>query len=186
MINYTYTEAENELSQLSDDFNQWELANEEGPTIAHKVIRCRPLPEHFSQWHLASKDGWTVAHEGAMWRHLPTDFTQWDLATNNGWSVAQPTGHVAAYYGGLPDNFDRWGIDNIDGLSVLDYFLHYSCDSKCYNRFLTKWEMEKPACRAQGDWDVFKKMLPEVYTKYTIITFMNNEDSNKAIEMSML
>ena len=37
------------------------------------------LPTDFDQWQIADKEGWTIAHEAAYFDHLPLDFDQWDL-----------------------------------------------------------------------------------------------------------
>jgi hypothetical protein len=45
------------------------------------------LPIDFNQWDLANWNGWTVAHVVVEHGHLPADFSQWGLIDNNGLSV---------------------------------------------------------------------------------------------------
>ena len=47
------------------------------------------LPWNFDQWDLADENGWSVAHEAAAFSNLPKDFNQWDLISKKGWTVAQ-------------------------------------------------------------------------------------------------
>ena len=47
----------------------------------------RHLPKDFNQWELADKDGWTVAHEVAAHGYLPNDFQLWDLTDKEGRTV---------------------------------------------------------------------------------------------------
>jgi hypothetical protein len=47
------------------------------------------LPDNFDQWDLADHNGTTVAHIAAAYGHLPDDFSQWDLVNNNGVTVAE-------------------------------------------------------------------------------------------------
>ena len=51
--------------------------------------RAGTLPADFDQWELADADGWTVAHAAARFGRLPADFDQWELADASGWTVAQ-------------------------------------------------------------------------------------------------
>jgi ribosomal protein S18 acetylase RimI-like enzyme len=45
------------------------------------------LPAGFSNWDLADNEGWTVAHEAAFYGHLPEGFDQWGLKDNDGKTV---------------------------------------------------------------------------------------------------
>jgi hypothetical protein len=74
---------------LPKDFNTWEMADENGTTIAHMAARFGHLPSDFNQWELADKDGWTVAHATAMHENLPETFDKWGLANLYGDTVAQ-------------------------------------------------------------------------------------------------
>jgi hypothetical protein len=153
------------------DFSQWALADNRGWTVAHAAANANKLPSDFSQWDLADKSGWTVAHEAV--RHgqqlPPSSFSQWPMADDRGILVA----HVAALYGSLPDDFDRWGAEStgsVGGESVLCYL----STSDRINRFITIWEMERPLCATAEDWEVFKIVLPGVYSKYAIIESMES------------
>ncbi len=37
------------------------------------------LPENFDQWDLTDQNGWPVAHIAYAAGHLPADFDRWDL-----------------------------------------------------------------------------------------------------------
>ena len=45
------------------------------------------LPPDFDQWDLADEQGWSVAHEAAAAQHLPPDFDRWELADMDGYTV---------------------------------------------------------------------------------------------------
>jgi hypothetical protein len=74
---------------LPDGFDQWELANSKGRTVAHVAACYGHLPADFNRWELADKRGWTVAHEAAAYGHLPADFNRWELADKRGRTVAE-------------------------------------------------------------------------------------------------
>jgi len=76
-----------QLGHLPADFDQWDLANRSGRTVAHSAAFCGHLPADFDQWDLADNNGVTVAHTAALSGHLPTDFDQWDLANRSGRTV---------------------------------------------------------------------------------------------------
>jgi hypothetical protein len=104
------------------------------------------------------------AHNG----DLPVNFDQWELVTHGGWTVA----HEATQWDHLPDHFDRWGLTDDNGLSVLGYFLMSQTshtDPSVEFKFMSKWSAEKPLCKTEADWDVFRTELPEIYRKYAII-----------------
>jgi hypothetical protein len=123
------------------------------------------LPADFDHWDLANGDGQTLAHLAAYYSRLPVDFSQWHLANSRrGWAVA----HEATATGCLPDNFDQWGLTS-RGMSVLHYLLtQIGADADLLIRFNTMWDTEKPLCKTEADWDVFKVELPEIYSKYVI------------------
>ena len=60
---------------LPTDFDRWDLADEQGWSVAHEAAHCNNLPRGFDQWDLADYRGWTVAHEAAAHGGLPKDFT---------------------------------------------------------------------------------------------------------------
>jgi hypothetical protein len=129
-----------------------------------------------SQWSLIDGDGWTVAHTAAAQGCLPIDFIQWDPTDDEfGWTV----GHTAATDGHLPADFDQWGLADNDGLTILSQLLLFPH----LDKHLSRWERERPLCRADADWDVFKKELPEIYTKYTVTGIM--EVNNKCCSDAM-
>jgi hypothetical protein len=90
---YSYDEAKKLLIlngiNFPPDFDQWELAEANGRTIAHRAARYGLLPVSFNQWDLADKDGWTVAHVAAEHAHLPSTFNRWGIADNAGRTVAK-------------------------------------------------------------------------------------------------
>jgi hypothetical protein len=53
-----------------------------------KMAQNGTLPVGFNQWNLTNEHGWSVAHVAAYCGHLPDDFNQWDLVDNNGTTVA--------------------------------------------------------------------------------------------------
>jgi hypothetical protein len=158
---------------LHAGFDQWELANKEGYTVAHVAAWGGHLPvlgpADFDRWDLADRDGWTVAHSMVTERELPETFNQWTLANKDGWAVA----HVAAQWGHLPKNFDQWGLINNAGMTVLSC-LFLSDQS---GEYISRWRKERPLCRESADWEVFKKELPEIYRKYAVNECMFDTNS---------
>ncbi|NCC04458.1 MAG: ankyrin repeat domain-containing protein [Proteobacteria bacterium] len=100
--------------RLAQDFDQWDLKNPDGWSVAHEAARTGHLPPDFTRWEILDADGWTVAHEAAMLGSLPPDFNQWDLADFDGYTVA----HTAAEHGHLPPDFPHMDWVDVDGLSV--------------------------------------------------------------------
>jgi hypothetical protein len=101
---------------LPPDFDQWELAGENGWTVAHSAAEYGHLPKAFDRWNLAVCNGWTVAHEAARKGTLPDDFNQWDLRDEGGRTVA----HTAARYGHLPSDFNQWELADGQGRTIFD------------------------------------------------------------------
>jgi hypothetical protein len=164
---------------LSADFDQWGLADEDGVTVAQVASMHGHLPADFDQWDLANKNGWTVAHSTAMRRHLPAHFSQWDLADNKGWTVA----HIAASWGHLPVDFKQWDLADNEGLTVLGQLLLSTRSDK----FISRWEKERPLCKTDADWAVFKTELPEIHQKYIISEHMLDTDDNQmALQRALL
>jgi hypothetical protein len=162
--------------RLPDDFTQWALARSDGRTVAHIAAIYDQLPSTFNQWSLADSNGWTVAHEVAKSRYLPADFDQWELVSETGWTV----GHEAARHEHLPEDFNQWGLPNKKNESILKCtLLRASCI-----KFTEKWETEKPLCKTSADWEVFKKELPEIYQKYTVVELLDDVDATS--EMPLL
>jgi hypothetical protein len=123
--------------------------------------------EKWAKWMHADVYGWTTAHSAVFSGSLPADFDQWTLATNKGWSVA----HEAVKYDYLPDSFDQWSIADKKGWTVLDYLLEQrlqGAQQGLYMKFMAKWENERPLCRTNADWLLFKAKLPEIHRKYSI------------------
>jgi hypothetical protein len=102
--------------ELPDGFYQWDLANNNGFTVAHEAAFSGYLPCDFDQWDMTNNSGWTVAHMAAEGGNLPCDFDQWKLTTYSGWTVA----HSAAESGHLPCDFDQWGLIDNTGTTVAD------------------------------------------------------------------
>lgn len=100
-------------------FRQWDLHDPDGVLcLAHLAARNGRLPEDFDQWDIRDRYGRTVAHEAALAGTLPAFFDQWEMVGPTpvyGWcSVA----HAAAWSGHLPEKFDRWELATEDGWTV--------------------------------------------------------------------
>jgi hypothetical protein len=149
---------------LPVDFDRWDIADSTGWSIAHVAARHGVFLNSLAQLELADENGWTVAHVAVQYSHLPDNFVQWDLHSPSGWTVA----HEAMMHEKLPDNFNRWGLPDGKGLPVLVYLFCGPTQNTFQNKFLMKWGTEKPSCKTEADWDVFKIALPEIYSKYTI------------------
>jgi hypothetical protein len=94
---------------------------------------------------------------------LPADFEYWDLESD-GWTVA----HSAAFWGNIPHSFDRWGLRNQAGVSVLRHFL-IRRPTLISTEFMPRWCAEKPLCKTEADWEVFKIEFPEIYSKHAMV-----------------
>jgi hypothetical protein len=156
-----------------------------------KLARSGDLPADFDQWGLADENGWTVAHTAALHGHLPVGFNMWDMSNNGGWTVAHAA--VTAGIGScpvivsaqevlLPENFDRWGLTDGNDKTVL------SCISSGIqlDEYVTRWEKERPLCKTDADWEVFKKELPEIYQKYAISDHMLDADNDQEVSQGAL
>jgi hypothetical protein len=161
---------------LPANFTLWELTTKlSGQTVAHVAAQWGHLPKDFDRWELADKSGWTVGHEVATMNYIPADFDQWALTNDEGWSVA----HEAVYRGILPvfgpANFDQWGLADNVGSTVLYRFLLTTQANRC----VARWAKERPLCRTEADWAVFKTELPEIYSKHIIEECMPNVDNEQ-------
>lgn len=45
------------------------------------------LSEDFQEWNLCDEQGWTIAHQAAYHGHLPENFHSWDLTDKYGVTV---------------------------------------------------------------------------------------------------
>ena len=54
--------------RLPEDFDQWDLADKNGDTVAHLAAGLGLLPENFDQWGLVNMDGVTVRDVYDEWR----------------------------------------------------------------------------------------------------------------------
>jgi hypothetical protein len=138
------------------------------------------LPADFDQWGLTDENGWTVAHTAA-WEGglLPAGFEQWSLAGKEGWTVA----HVAAMNDILPADFDQWGLADDKERTVLRQLL---LSSTRLDKYVARWGKEKPLCKTEVDWRIFKKELPEIYQKYSISECMLDADDQEALQGALL
>ena len=85
-----------------------------------EMIIKNTLPEDFDQWDICDENGWTIAHTCATVGQLPTSFNQWALADNNGRTVAHVAAHNSTC---LPKDFhlthpDIWKMKESTGMSV--------------------------------------------------------------------
>ena len=106
--------------RLAEDFDQWDLKNPDGWSVAHEAARTGHLPPGFTRWEIRDTDGWTVAHEAAMLGSLPHNFTRWDLADFDGYTVA----HTAAEHGHLQSDFPYMDWADVDGLTVGEVYVN--------------------------------------------------------------
>ena len=121
----TYKEVYNYMinnhGKFPDGFDQWDLKDEYGCTIAHIAAYHDYLPKDFNQWDLINDDGWTVAHSLAVYGAIPDNFNQWDIKNAKGWTVA----HIAAMHKNIPKGFNQWYLKSSQGESVFETMVHY-------------------------------------------------------------
>jgi hypothetical protein len=163
---------------LPVDFEQWGLTGKHGWTVAHAAAYHGHLPVGFNQWGLSDNKRGTVAHMAARHGNLPADFDQWGIANKDGYTVA----HEAAHYGRLPVSFSQWSLNDSRGLTVLGQLLIAAKS----NKFVSRWREERPLCKTDADWIVFKKELPEIYQKYTINGYMPDVDNDQEASQEAL
>jgi hypothetical protein len=159
---------------LPASFTQWDLADYKGWTVAHVAAACGYLPPAFNQWgirNVVTRKGWAVAHSAAQHGHLPADFEQWDMCIDT--ADATAVAHIAAGNGKLPCDFSRWGITDRSGMSVWDYVEIQK------DEFYTQWLHEKPLCQTKEDWLIFKRCLPEIYSKYAVVGLFNDVNATQ-------
>jgi hypothetical protein len=77
--------------RLPTGFDRWDLADNDGWTVAHEAVQWGHLPEGFDRWDLADNDGWTVAHAAAYMGNLPADFDRWDLLKKEKQNIVKVT-----------------------------------------------------------------------------------------------
>ena len=93
-------------------------------TIGHFLARQKRLPEGFSQWELADNNGWTIAHEAARVGKLPVkSFQNWTLADNKGWTVAH---EIIKANKKISKKFHEWYVKDNRGITVFDLLLRAS------------------------------------------------------------
>jgi hypothetical protein len=166
--------------KLPSDFDHWSTLSERGggATIAHEAAISRKLPANYTQWLIATNNGWTVAHEALRYQKLPSDFNAWAISNELGWTVA----HEAAQQGRLPDDFSEWGLMDSRAESVLYCMLIvHRYDNRLNQYFFDKWLHERPLCKTEADWMVFKTEFPDIYNKYAISEgFLHDEVTYEA------
>lgn len=101
------------------DTETLKIADADGRTVAHELVRHVTLPSSFDGWLLADDKGVTVAHEAALSAHIPqdldADWEGWLLADGQGRTVAG----IAARQGvRLPAGFSHWLVPDGDGSTV--------------------------------------------------------------------
>jgi|GEM_PF-1912106 len=113
---------------LPEWFHEWNMADEDGWTVAHFAAYHVNIPEHFD-WQRFGRMrdniyGETVYHEAASSKCLPQWFDEWDIADNNGKTVA----HNAALVRNLPGDFDweRYGLMRHNDGRTVYHFAGYS------------------------------------------------------------
>jgi hypothetical protein len=191
-----------EYGNLPSNFNQWELATKVGWTVAHEAATMF-IPDSFSKWDMTDMYGISVVMIAAAHNNLPATFDQWDMMDgSSGQTVAHAvvaahcflpesfdkwdmravlstcrrimTVALAAYIEGvLPRHFDQWDMreDADDSYTMLERIITRPQESKIdFNKL---WETERPRCATKADWDVFKRLLPEVYMKYSTSEHMD-------------
>ena len=79
----TYDEAMEYLSKyhcFPEEFDQWDLRNQAGSTIAHAYVWRYPLPKTFDKWYLKNHNNTPVF---VFWYHvngeIPDWFNDWDM-----------------------------------------------------------------------------------------------------------
>ena len=109
---------------LPPEFDQWDLSNESGWSVAHVAASEDHLPTDFDRWGIANVAGCAVAHVQAIHGLARWGFERWDMSDKYGWSVA----HSAAWHRKLPDNLDSlelWELSDDDGITVRDVYDGY-------------------------------------------------------------
>jgi hypothetical protein len=99
-------------------FDLWDMASEDGRSVAHIAAQNGTLPAGFNSWNIADDEGWTVAHAAARAGKLPLNFDTWDLRTKRGVTVA----HVLAETGKIPKGFMHWELADNLGRTVAQVF----------------------------------------------------------------
>jgi hypothetical protein len=71
------------MGRLPESFTQWDLADNQGLTVAHEAALLGLLPKDFDRWELATHSGVTVAFFAALSGTLPVTFDKWELLGEN-------------------------------------------------------------------------------------------------------
>lgn len=105
-------------NNLPEDFDQWEMANATGWTIAHEVAYfygASKFPAGFQYWGLKTDWGKTVAGVAIENGGLPDDFTQWELM-----DCLATVAEISASLNKLPKTFEQWDLKCQDGATVFE------------------------------------------------------------------
>ncbi|MDR1857114.1 MAG: hypothetical protein LBR22_08175 [Desulfovibrio sp.] len=102
---------------LPASFDQWTITDQFGP-IAHTVARHQRLPEDFDLWQLRDDQGRTPAHDAADVGKLPKDFHAWYLADDDGWTVAHAAALAGRQVDLIPQDAKDFSTDS--GIKVSD------------------------------------------------------------------
>jgi hypothetical protein len=129
-----------DIQNISEDFNQWNLKDPDGSSIAHKVAAIGNLPANFPAhlWKLMDgdgQDGQSVAHV-AVWRKKPLpSFPDeiWALKDRRG----RPVAHVAAERGNLTAHFSQWGLTDRNGNTTA----HIAARNGTLPAWYAQWEL---------------------------------------------
>lgn len=100
-------------------FKHWGLIDASGRSVAHLYLDRDKLPGYFQDWHITDQTGESVAHVAARKNFLPDRFTNWGMPDDKGNTVA----HVAAragYLQGFAKDWAHWGLEDADGITVLE------------------------------------------------------------------
>jgi hypothetical protein len=83
-LEYTVAHAAALRGTLPHDPTLWTIGESYGWPVALQMAESpHPMPEGFDQWDLSDGDGWTVAHEAALQAKLPPDVSPETLALSD-------------------------------------------------------------------------------------------------------
>jgi hypothetical protein len=145
--------------------------------MAHEVAGNGKVPTNFNSWEWQAA-GLTVAHILVKKaKYLPHSFDQWGLISTDGFSVA----HTAILFDNLPISFNQWAIEDSHG-SALKSAVCRPIMKRC---LLDLWATEKPLCKTEKDWTVFKAELPEVYVRYSVQAIIEDMEGSQSKQQLM-
>ena len=92
MMAYSYEEDVDYMrihERFPDGFNQWDLRNNNGWSVAFITAFRNRLPKGFDRWEIKESNNETIFEKVLRWKRLPDWLNDWDLVINDDGETCQ-------------------------------------------------------------------------------------------------